>query len=211
MTKVPLARVPPATPLSEAALSRHLAGVRLPSRSAMLLHVAAPGGDTRGESADGGGGPVLRQALRALVSHLASGASDHAGVQHAVCSLAGLGPGLTPTGDDILIALVATSRRLADGGLLSPASADRLAEAVAAIPDGRTTPLAQRLLSETARGLFPAPLACFVEALGNPGVDGDTLSGLAVRLTAVGAHSGADWLAGTLALAGAAVAKGGMA
>lgn len=211
MTTIPLARVPCATPLCRVALRRHLNGVRVPPRSAMLLRGESPGRETPDERADGGAGPAVRLALHALVAHLSTGFADADCVQHGVGSLVGLGPGLTPTGDDFLVALVATSRRLAEGGLLSVASADHIAAAVAAIPEGRTTPVAHHLLSEAARGFFPQPLASLVGALGDPSVDGEMLAGLVARLTAIGAHSGADWLAGALALGSAAVAKGGAA
>jgi len=220
VTTIPLARVPSATPLCRVALQRHLRDVRVPPRSAMLLGSdlatapssrSTPGGETRDERADGGAGPAVRLALHALVGHLSTGPADALCVQHAVGSLAGLGPGLTPTGDDVLVALVAASRRLADGGLLNMASADRLAAAVGAIPEGRTTPVAHYLLSGAARGFFPQPLAALVGALGDPAVDGERLAGLVARLTAIGAHSGADWLAGALAIGHAAVAKGGAA
>jgi hypothetical protein len=211
VTTIPLAQVPAATPLCRVALGRHLGDVRLPPRSAMLLRTDLPGRETADERADGGAGPAVRVALRALVGHLWIGSADAVCVQQGVGSLVGLGPGLTPTGDDVLVALVATSRRLANGGLFSAASTDRLAAAVAAIPEGRTTPVAHHLLSEATRGFFPRPLASLVGALGDPNVDSERLAGLVARLAAIGAHSGADWLAGALALANAAVAEGGAA
>ena len=207
MKTIPLAKVPSPRPLSRRALERHLDDVRVPARTAMLLGDLSSAGEAADRAADLGVGAAVHDALGALVGHLSSGVDDgdpHE-VHRNVGSLAGLGPGLTPTGDDILVALVATSGRLADGGLLRRGAADRLAAAVAAIPEGRTTAVAHRLLSETARGLYPEPLASFVGALGDPTVDGEALAGLVARLTATGAHSGADWLAGALALARASV------
>jgi hypothetical protein len=199
-------------PVSRADLARHLASVRVPQRSAAVLaragcRLQATGyrQDTPAEAAVAAAGAGLAR----LVEMLGDGATDAEAYRHAVAQLVGLGPGLTPTGDDVLVALLATARRLAAGDMLASAAADRLAEAVAEIPAGLTTPVAHRLLTEAAAGRFPAPLARLVEALGDAGVGHDALAELIVRLVATGAHSGADWLAGILALTGACLERGG--
>jgi hypothetical protein len=199
-------------PVSRAALARHLASVRAPQRSAALLgatgyRLRATGyrQDTAAEAATAAAG----EGLRRLVEMLGDGATDAEAYRHTVARLVGLGPGLTPTGDDVLVALLATARRLAAGGMLASVAADRLAEAVAEIPAGLTTPVAHRLLTEATAGRFPTPLARLVEALGDAVVGHDALAELVVRLVATGAHSGADWLAGILALTGACLERKG--
>lgn len=204
MRALALTTVPAAAPLSPGVLRRQLADLRVPSRSAALL-----ADDGTGSGADGQATAAIRVALAAIVSALASGTTDPLCYQRGVARLVGLGPGLTPTGDDVLVALVATSRRLSASGLLRTAAADQLAATVAKLPPGRTTAVAHHLLSETAGGRFPQPLAVFVAALGDPGVDHATLAGLLDRLAATGAHSGADWIAGVLALARVCLAQGG--
>jgi hypothetical protein len=89
--------------------------------------------------------------------------------------------------------------------VLPTAATDEFAAAVAALPAGLTTTVAHTLLSQAAERRFPEPLAAFVGALGDPAVDRESLARLLERLVATGAHSGADWLAGVVALARACV------
>ena len=206
MSDLALTTVPASAPPSRSALRRQLADLRVPPRSAALL-----GDGAAGSRADAPATVAIGAALAAVVSHLATGMTDPLCYERGVARLVGLGPGLTPTGDDVLVALVATSRRLAAGGLLRSAAADQLAAAVATLPAARTTATAYRLLSETIGGRFPEPLADFVGALGDPGIDHATLSELLDRLAAIGAHSGADWIAGVIALARVCLAQGGAA
>lgn len=93
--------------------------------------------------------------------------------------LLGLGPGLTPAGDDVLAGALVTLR----------AAADPAAEALAAaIGDctGRTTTVSAALLTHAARGECIAELAGFLGALDEPGDLGPALA----ALLAVGATSG---------------------
>jgi hypothetical protein len=147
--------------------------------------------------------------LRRLVEMLAGGATDAHAYREAVARLVGLGPGLTPTGDDLLIALLAASMRLSAGDLMSDTVADKLNHEVGRIPPGRTTVVAHRLLSEAATGRFPQPLADLVRALGDRTVSRDELDGAVRWLAATGAHSGCDWLAGVVALAASVVESRG--
>ena len=120
-------------------------------------------------------------------------------------ALTGRGPGLTPTGDDLLVGLAAMSRRLVGGGPGEARAAVAYSTALAGLPASETTPAAHLLLRHASEGRFPAVLASAVEMLGNPNADAETLRTLTERLAAVGAHSGADLLAGALALAHGAV------
>lgn len=237
MTDIPLATVDAAGRPSGAMLRRRLADLALPARTAALLGDSCrPKSGVRPSTGSGHGELVeprsplstpdtghrtpddsiaaaasaeIFAALHALVGHLASGDADAACYERAVARLVGLGPGLTPTGDDLLVALAATSRLLsgADNGgnghgvLISRAAADALAGAVATLPPIVTTEVAHHLLRESAAGRFPEPLAAFLRALGDRRVDRETLVRLADRLISTGAHSGADWLAGVVALA----------
>jgi hypothetical protein len=213
VSELALAEMRPAPgPVSRATLARQLASVRLPERSAGLLGKAGYGLQATGSRQDTAAETAMTVAgegLRRLVGMLGDGASDGEGYRGAVRALVGLGPGLTPTGDDLLVSVLATARRLAAGDLLPGAPAARLAEAVAEVPPGRTTPVAYRLLAEAAAGRFPAPLAALVDALGDPGVDHESFARSVGRLVAIGAHSGADWLAGVMALARACLAREG--
>jgi len=199
-------------PVTRAALARQLASVRVPPRSAELLGAMGVGPrptDLGQAPAAAGATAAVGAALARLVEMLGDGALAAEAYRAAMSPLVGLGPGLTPTGDDVLVAVLATARRLAADELLSAAAAARLAEVVAEIPAGVTTPVAHRLLTEAAAGRFPAPLARLVEALGDPSVGHDALAELVARLVAIGAHSGADWLAGVVALAQACLVREG--
>jgi hypothetical protein len=206
VSTIPLAIVRATGPLNRATLRCQLADLPLPPRSAALLAGAGVGGS---EDPSDRAVAAINAALGALVGCLAGGITDPISYRRAVARLVGLGLGLTPTGDDLLVALVATSRRLATADVLATAAADEFAAAVAALPAGLTTTVAHTLLSQAAEGRFPEPLAAFVGALGDPAVDRETLARLVERLVATGAHSGADWLAGVVALARACLAQGG--
>ena len=204
MRSIALTIVASSAPPVRSALLHHLAHVRVPPRSAALL-----AGERVGSSAEGPATDAIRTALAAVVSHLARGEAGPGCYATDVARLVGLGPGLTPSGDDLLVALVAMSSRLVTGGLLQAASADRLASEVAKVPSGRTTAIAHHLMAEAAGGRFPEPLAEFVAALGDPGIDHASLSRLVDRLAGTGAHTGADWIAGAISLSRGCLAQGG--
>ena len=217
MKEVPLARLDVQRPPRRTALGRQLAEIQLPARTAALLREMGPAPLIPGVSRVAAGEAAtaaVGAALRTLVGHLAAGSTDPAGYRSAAAALAGLGPGLTPTGDDVLVALVATSRLLSAGPtgaavLLPRAAADELAAAVAGLPSGVTTEIAQHLLAESVAGRYPEPLAALVAALGDSRADRGALNTLVERLVATGAHSGADWLAGVVALASACLGAHG--
>ena len=132
-----------------------------------------------------------------LVQGLASGSL--ARCQEGINRLAGLGGGLTPAGDDLIVgALLA-----AWGGLFGP-GADELAIPLALAAQARTTTLSAAYLRAAARGECAAAWHGLFEAL----LSGD--QGANVRLNArtaamqsllsVGHTSGADALAGFVAI-----------
>ncbi|MFC6935363.1 DUF2877 domain-containing protein [Actinomadura yumaensis] len=140
-------------------------------------------------------------------------AGDLAGAVEAAERIVGLGPGLTPSGDDILSGLL-VSLRLVGGALREGGTAGWLADwlgaAVTADAGTRTTALAATLLHCANEGGAGAEVAAVLRC-----VAGHESSAPAVRrLLAVGHTSGADlaWgvLAGcraTLALAGRATGE----
>lgn len=178
-----------------AVLRRQLSSLVVPARTVALLAGQAPGPGLL-DTACAGAQAVLGRLVEAIVD----GEAEPTGYEEAVATLSGLGPGLTPTGDDLLVALLVTGRRLADVGLLPDEGLDSLGRAMQASPAGRTTPIAEQFVREACAGKAPAPLAALVQGLGVTQVGDDRLAERCARLVATGAHSGADWLAGVLAL-----------
>lgn len=137
-------------------------------------------------------GPVdvtdrARPVLIALAGALAQG--DRSAASRLALGLIGLGPGLTPSGDDVLVgleaALHASGRPTAGfvGGAL-----DRV--------DDRTTAVAATLLRHAARGEFAERLHVLLAALLGP--DDAAIPGAIERAVAWGATSGTDCLVGVL-------------
>ncbi|TDD76546.1 DUF2877 domain-containing protein [Actinomadura rubrisoli] len=132
-------------------------------------------------------------------------AGDLAGAVEAAERIVGLGPGLTPSGDDILSGLLVSLRLV--GGAVRPGEsavwlADWLGAAVTADAGTRTTALAATLLHCAASGGAGAEVAAVLS-----GVAGHEPVAPAVRrLLAVGHTSGADLAWGVLAGCRAALA-----
>jgi hypothetical protein len=106
--------------------------------------------------------------------------------QLAVAELAGLGPGLTPSGDDLLMGYLLALDRV------RAARAGDLAKAINALPDGQTTPISHHLLRWAARGVAGEQALHWLDSviMGRP---------VAPDWAAVhGATSGFDWAAGAL-------------
>jgi hypothetical protein len=134
--------------------------------------------------------------LRLLALRDAYRAGDADAIAHTVHGLIGLGPGLTPAGDDALIGWLAGAALL---------GADRrcevLRDAVRACL-GRTNDVSRAHLEDALAGEFSEPLAQFANALAR--TPADARRALA-DLAAVGASSGLDAAAGLLAAVEAAV------
>ncbi|MDQ7850879.1 MAG: DUF2877 domain-containing protein, partial [Armatimonadota bacterium] len=138
--------------------------------------------------------PLLQHGRRAL-AHLRRGlaAGDAAAVTAAAASLAGLGPGLTPSGDDVLAGLLLGMR-------LWPAAAGPLGlEAVAALIVGAAAPRTGRIsrayLGAARQGHAAGAWHDLVRALP---VDPAAAAAAAARIRQTGETSGADMLAGFL-------------
>jgi len=121
-------------------------------------------------------------------------------------SLVGLGPGATPTGDDLLCGIAAALWRLGPGPG-GTAGRTALRAVLAAVPADATTPTSRAMLAHAAEGRFLEPLAVLARALGDRAAD---LAAAAAALTRVGAQSGADLLAGAVAAGRAVIASGAL-
>ncbi|MFD3559475.1 DUF2877 domain-containing protein [Streptomyces sp. NPDC058686] len=131
--------------------------------------------------------PPLAPRLTGLRHALHSDGTDE--IRRAAHALVGLGPGLTPSGDDILCGALLASR--AWGGPLAP-----LSEAVA--DASRRTPLlSAALLRHAVRGECVPQAHAFLRALCG---DGLPLEPAVRELLAVGHHSGGDLARGVLAV-----------
>jgi hypothetical protein len=126
--------------------------------------------------------------------------------------LIGLGPGLTPAGDDVLAGLVSGTLVLAPSippaGPVAPGDLADLAvrvqefgRAVAASAAGRTTPMSAALLRHAAHGRLAQPAADLVRAWTAASRDDDEIVSATDRLLAVGSSSGRDLALGLLAAA----------
>jgi hypothetical protein len=111
----------------------------------------------------------------------------------AASHLAGLGTGLTPSGDDFLLGATCAA------WMLFPASQARAIGSVISIAASpRTTRLSSAWLSAAARGEFSAPWHPFLDALASG--HQAALARAALSLLEIGHTSGADALAGFLAV-----------
>ncbi len=143
--------------------------------------------------------PMARMALPKLrLLARAAWRQDMAGVEEAARGLAGLGPGLTPAGDDVLAGFAAVmallSARLSEDGV--PRS--HVAEVIAAVARPRTTMLSGVLLEYAARGEVAEHVGELLLALASPGVESGAVLHAADKLLAFGATSGGDMLLGVL-------------
>lgn len=124
-----------------------------------------------------------------------------AGVRHAADApaaavpLLGLGPGLTPCGDDLVGAFL-FARRLTAAAAQAPAWQQAAAAIVTAARD-RTHPISLALLADLAGGDACAPLHDLTHALAAPFAPA-MLREVTDRLTSIGHSSGWDMLAGLL-------------
>lgn len=130
---------------------------------------------------------VARPAVADLVPALESG--DRTAAAAIASRLIGLGPGLTPSGDDVLVGIEAGLHALAhsSAGFLGLAMDDL---------EARTTAVAATLLRHAAAGEFAERLHSLVAAL--LGWDDDAIPAQIERAAAWGASSGTDCLVGVL-------------
>jgi len=145
---------------------------------------------------------ALREALRQLPPALVAPAAaleravgdlDADAAGSAACRLVGLGPGLTPAGDDVLAGLLVTLHHL--GGQDGRALVDALRDAVMPAAGERTTSLSAALLRHAARGEAAQEVVSVVDAVGGHRPAEPALA----RLLRIGHSSGHDLARGVLA------------
>lgn len=155
-----------------------------PGRGAGLGRLLDPASDGSAAGRD----PATRvaaEALTVLGSALRDG--DVSRARAAADRLIGLGPGLTPSGDDALVGVAASA------AVLGPEGASFLA-GIARDARTRTTSVAAALLLHAARGEFAGGLHDLLRAL--LGRDPGAVRPAVERALAWGATSGADTLVG---------------
>ena len=119
-------------------------------------------------------------------------------IEEAVLGMAGLGPGLTPSGDDVLGGFAAVM------ALLSPQlSADcisrvYIASIISKAAKPRTTKLSGVLLDHASRGEVSEPFGTLLLSLMLPAEEFETVEKAAQRALTFGASSGGDTLLGIL-------------
>lgn len=119
--------------------------------------------------------------------------NDNAKITEAARKLAGVGPGLTPAGDDFLLGAMY--------GLWAtrpPTATQQTAETIAAVAIERTHALSAAWLAAGSRGEAAAPWHQLVAAIAAG--DSAALQAAALRILPTGHTSGADALAGFMAV-----------
>ena len=143
--------------------------------------------------------PLAQMALpRLLLLARASSRHDREGIEEATRGLAGLGPGLTPAGDDALAGFAAVMALLSPYISIDAAPGNFIAETIAISARTCTTALSAALIMHAARGEVAEHLGSLLLALALPAEASETVLFMADRLLAFGATSGGDTLLGTL-------------
>jgi len=142
--------------------------------------------------------PLDRAAPRARALGAACAADDPTGALDAATDLLGLGPGLTPSGDDYVGGAFFARALLARSGACDGAAWARTAAAVLARARERTHPISAAVLGDMLEGCGHAPLHDLARALTAGASRAVTLSA-ARRLVRIGHSSGWDMLAGFVA------------
>ena len=141
-------------------------------------------------------GRIALPLLRLLVRDCP--AQDAANVERAARGLAGLGPGLTPSGDDTLGGFIAVLALIGLQPAMDVAAGKRLAEVIAGAARPRTTLLSATLLAHAARGEVAEQVGELLVALSLPPDASAAVLQAAERVLEFGACSGGDTLFGLL-------------
>ena len=134
-------------------------------------------------------GEELREALDQRAGGVCAALEQRADPAGAVRQLVGFGPGLTPSGDDILTGLYAALRVLGGGA----ADLEGLEKALAACA-GRTTQVGGWMLTCALDGRWRASLQAVLAACADPALT--SLPAAVEQLLTVGASSGYDMCSG---------------
>ena len=143
--------------------------------------------------------PLSRMAvpkLRLLVQ--ASWRQNIAGIEEATLGLAGLGPGLTPSGDDALGAFAAIMALLSPQLSVDFISRKYIASTIAKMAKSRTTKLSAVLLEFAAQGEVSEQFGTLLLSLNLPVGEFEIVQKAAEGVLAFGASSGGDCLLGML-------------
>ena len=124
-------------------------------------------------------------------------------VDTSVSGLIGLGPGLTPSCDDMLMGFMSSLLFVTEALGGDSDYAREVNQTIISFVDGHTTLLSQRLLEYAARGEAPELVSNLVEAIAT-GTE-EQVKKDASKLLAVGHSSGTDTLLGVLLGFGVAV------
>ncbi|MBX3046259.1 MAG: DUF2877 domain-containing protein [Anaerolineales bacterium] len=119
--------------------------------------------------------------------------NDQTKLREAARKLAGLGPGLTPAGDDLLLGAM-----YGQWATRPPAAAQQTAQEIAAIATERTHALSAAWLAAGARGEAAAPWHQLIDAIAAQ--DDAALQAAVMHILPTGHTSGADALAGFLGI-----------
>lgn len=160
--------------------------------------------DLDGLKGGGGGiGALMRAEAERLIREMAAAwrAGCRAGsggrLRPIIGRILGFGPGLTPSGDDFLLGVLAAARAFgSDRAQATEADiAGLVADAAAA-----TAKQSQHMLKAALQGHFPVPVIALFGALGQgkTEIDSSDLRKATRQLTALGSTSGQDMLAGIL-------------
>lgn len=143
--------------------------------------------------------PLLSTALPLLQLLLrASRRQETADVEEAARGLAGLGPGLTPSGDDALAGFASVMALLSPYIYSGARSRNSIAEIISSAARPRTTTLSAALLAYAARGEVAEPLGNLLQVLTRPHEASSEVLLAAERVLAFGGTSGGDTLLGLL-------------
>jgi Protein of unknown function (DUF2877) len=124
----------------------------------------------------------------------AAAGSDPSSLAQAARGLAGIGPGLTPSGDDFLAGFAAAWTLVGASLGLDGAACRRVTDALLAGAARGASPLGRAWLEHACRGELLEPMTRFVGALL---ADGPRDVAAAARgALAVGSSSGTDWMVG---------------
>jgi hypothetical protein len=152
-------------------------------------------------------GPVRAASAPARLLVDAAVQGDVASVARAARGLAGLGPGLTPSGDDLLAGFAAAWTLLGESLGVDGAALARVTDALVAGAERGASPLGRAWLGHAGRGELLEPMTRFVAALLGP--EPGPLDAAARGALAVGSSSGTDWMVGFFLGAGATLEAAG--
>ena len=123
---------------------------------------------------------------------------NNAGIEEATRGLAGLGPGLTPSGDDVLGGFAAVMSLLSSVLSTDSISRSDVASIISTVAKPRTTKLSGILLEYASRGEIAEQFGSLLLALMLPVNEFETVQKAADRALTFGASSGGDTFLGIL-------------